>query len=281
LNQRGFALAYSDKNFYERFLVYPSGLFVPTVLRSMNGVLMRADYTRCSIQEATDLLSVGVEYIFKPSTSTSGGSDVALITKNERGEIHLGDQRFASFIEAMQANGLVHGNYIIQQRVQQHPWFARWNPSSLNTVRLMTYRSVLTEKVHPIGAVIRFGSIVDNQAAGGLTCGIDQEGFSRDFVCDKYGRISYDGNFREAVPGYERMIEIAQTLAAQFPYHRLLGFDFCVNDAGDVHLLEVNCKNIEVNFIQMNNGPLFGDLLDEVITSARQTSRSHLFEIHY
>lgn len=284
LNHRGFALAYSDKNFYERFLLHPEGLFVPTLLRSMNGVLMRKDYTTCTSQEASDLMVVGMSYIFKPSTSTSGGSDVALISKNEKGQIQLGDQLFASFESAMDSNGLKHGNYIIQQRVQQHSWFAKWNPSSLNTVRLMTYRSAASEEVHHIGSVIRFGragSLVDNQAAGGLTCGIDHRGYSREFVCDKYGRSSTAGCFGEAVPEHARMIELAQKLASQFPYHRLLGFDFCVSEAGQVHLLEVNCKNIEVNFMQMNNGPLFGDLLDEVIRDARQHRRFHLFELQY
>lgn len=284
LNHRGFALAYSDKNFYERFLLHPEGLFVPTLLRSMNGVLMRKDYTTCTSQEASDLMVVGMSYIFKPSTSTSGGSDVALISKNEKGQIQLGDQLFASFESAMDSNGLKHGNYIIQQRVQQHSWFAKWNPSSLNTVRLMTYRSAASEEVHHIGSVIRFGragSLVDNQAAGGLTCGIDHRGYSREFVCDKYGRASTAGCFGEAVPEHARMIELAQKLASQFPYHRLLGFDFCVSEAGQVHLLEVNCKNIEVNFMQMNNGPLFGDLLNEVIRDARQYRRFHLFELQY
>jgi hypothetical protein len=80
---------------------------------------------------------------------------------------------------------------------------------------------------------------------------------------------------------HHRMIEIAQELASQFPYHRILGFDFCVNQNGQVQLLEVNCKNIEVNFMQMNNGPLFQDHLARIIAFTNTNRKQHLFEFHY
>lgn len=284
LNRRSFALAYSDKNFYERFISFPKGLFVRTVIRSMNGVLMNHDYAAIQDADAVASLETGVEYIFKPSTSTSGGDDVALISKDQDGKIRFKERLFDTWMEAINASGLKHGNYLVQERVQQHEWFAKWNPSSLNTVRLMTYRCVDTNQVHHLGSVIRFGrpgSLVDNQAAGGLTCGIDENGFSRSFVCDKYGHVDHEGCFGERVPMHHRMIEIAQELASQFPYHRILGFDFCVNQNGQVQLLEVNCKNIEVNFMQMNNGPLFQDHLARIIAFTNTNRKQHLFEFHY
>ena len=284
MNQRLFAAAYSDKNFYEKFLKYPSGLFVSSIIRSVNGVLMNGNFSPCSDSDVMENMITGVEYIFKPSTSTSGGSDVALIVKNDLGQIQFRQNQFNSFGEAMRSNGLRHANYLIQERVKQHEWFAKWNRSSLNTVRLMTYRSVRSNEVHHLGSVIRFGrsgSIVDNQAAGGLTCGIDDQGRSRSFVCDKHGRVEHDGFFGEMVPMHGSMVEIAKVIANQFPYHRFLGFDFCVNESGQVQLLEVNCKNIEINFMQMNNGPIMDKYLSEIISYSSRNHRQYLFEFHY
>jgi hypothetical protein len=127
---------------------------------------------------------------------------------------------------------------------------------------------------------------VDNQAAGGLTCGVSSDGQSGIFVCDKYGKYEGDTSkwsplFKTAVPNFFEMKEIAKKIALQYPYHRLLGFDFALDFNGNVKLLEINCKNIEINFIQMNNGPLFHDLTEEVVSYCERQKKQSLLEINF
>jgi hypothetical protein len=70
------------------------------------------------------------------------------------------------------------------------------------------------------------------------------------------------------------MCQKASELAGRFPYHRLLGFDLCVTSEGRLRLLEVNVKNLEINFFQMSLGPLFGPHTQEVIDYCRSSKRS-------
>lgn len=68
------------------------------------------------------------------------------------------------------------GPVVLEEVVQQTPDIARINPSSVNTVRVMTVRTkegvVLPYGFFKAG---RSGSFVDNGGSGGLFCGIDIE----------------------------------------------------------------------------------------------------------
>jgi hypothetical protein len=60
----------------------------------------------------------------------------------------------------------------------------------------------------------------------------------------------------------------------------LLGFDFCVTENNEIKLLEINCKNIEINFLQMNNGPLFGEYSKEIIDYCLHTKKNVVIDFH-
>jgi hypothetical protein len=281
LNNKAFALAYADKNFYERYFPENKGLFPETILRGINGNFYDSQYRLVTGPiKPGDIPEENPEYILKPAVETSGGSNVVLVQFSSGSVIVSGKTcRHYEFINVLKRD--YHCNFVLQKKISAHPWFRDFNPSSLNTVRLFTYRSVLNEEVHPVQAVIRFGrpgSIVDNQAAGGLTCGINKQGGLNGFVIDKYGKKYTDFAFLSAkkediVPGFDQMKKIANQLAAKYYYHRLLGFDFCLDSGNNVRLLEINCKNIEINFLQMNNGPLFWDHTEEVIKYCKENKR--------
>ena len=87
--------------------------------------------------------------------------------------------------------GLYGGNFIIQKYIDQHHWFARFNESSLNTVRVLTYRRIKNEEavvLHRLLRAGRPGSVVDNQASGGIACAIDTDGRLMSFGIDKSRR---------------------------------------------------------------------------------------------
>lgn len=285
LNNKAFTGAYCDKNFYERYLPSFKGVFPYTILRGINGVITDKDYRPIALEETVSHVSAGSSYILKPAVGSSGGKDILLLHYDGR-EFTSGSESFSPgrFIKLLGER--YENSFLLQQKISQHPWFAAFNSSSLNTVRVVTYREMNSNTIVPLQAVLRFGregSVVDNLASGGLACGVSGYGQPGNFAVDKWGN-RYDDNSTlkkvggEAVPCFEKMQDLANAIAASYPYHRLLAFDMTLDSAGKVRLLEVNGKNIEINFIQMTNGPLFREFTEEVIEYCRYGRRSVVFD---
>lgn len=69
-------------------------------------------------------------------------------------------------------------DFLFQQRIVQHPELSRINPTSINTIRLTTVRSLKTKEVKVWPSALRVGlngNYVDNLSQGGLIIGIDLE----------------------------------------------------------------------------------------------------------
>lgn len=288
LNRKDFALAYADKNFYERYLPENRCLFPIVRLRGINGKVYDPKYRLIEEPSAfLDSLEEGGELILKPASESSGGKNVSLV-KVGGGCFNIGGEAFntSHFIRYLTVR--YRNNFVLQDRIAQHPFYARFNPESVNTVRIYTYRSVRDESVHAIQAVLRFGQagiLVDNQAAGGRSIGINSSGMLNAFSVDKWGCVNQEVAAREnsdpsPVPGFEQMIDEAKGIAGKYYFHRLLGFDFCYTATKEVKLLEINCKNIEINFLQMNNGPLFGLFTDEVIEYCLHNPKTVILDFH-
>jgi hypothetical protein len=68
----------------------------------------------------------------------------------------------------------IHGTYLLQERIRQHPDMARIHPASINTIRLVTFNN--DGQVELFFAAARFGAdgrSVDNWNAGGIAVAID------------------------------------------------------------------------------------------------------------
>ena len=163
-------------------------------------------------------------------------------------------------------------NYIIQNWLQQDPFFAQFNPSSVNSVRICTYRSVKTDDVSILLTILRMGkknAFVDNQTFGGYACNINQNFRLDKYAYDQYGNKCTENNgviFSQVkeIPRIEEMKKIAKSFAKKNFYSRLMGFDFCLDVNGKVRLIEINNQYASISF-QMNSGPFFGKYTDEVV----------------
>lgn len=68
--------------------------------------------------------------------------------------------------------------YVIQDVLIQHPSMAALNPSSVNTVRIITARNKVSKQVEFVTGFLRIGgkkSLTDNMAGGGMAVGVDFE----------------------------------------------------------------------------------------------------------
>jgi len=276
LNNKTYRDAYNDKNMYHKS--FPHELLPQIYLRCIEAELYDQNYMANSEFKLNDLADILACFIVKPTQDTGGGRSILLV--------HHSNNKWMSkdSIEiTLEYLGLVYGgNYIIQEYIQQHSFYKKFNESSVNTIRILTYRSVISNNVIALHTVLRIGqpgSIVDNQASGGIAVGVNNNGDLTSYGVSKNGKIvtEKDGIVFKNVGqllAVKKMIQIAKELAPGFYYHRLLGFDFCLDKHGNIKLIEINNGNNEINFYQMNNGPLFGDFTNEVVTYCENHRKS-------
>ena len=283
LNNKAFSKAYNDKNFYWKTI---TGLQLPkTIISNVDGVFYNDKNTLISLKEACKIIENSESFIIKPSVDSGGGKDVRLYRKSEnvfsdnKGCAIKPDELFKHYKK----------NFIIQKIIKPHLFYANFNPSSLNTVRVFTYRSVSDERIHILHSILRVGkqgSVTDNQASGGFACGVTDEGCLTGIAVNKSGCRLNEVNGIKLIKGvqlegYEKIKEAAIEAAKQFPYSRLLGHDLCIDSEGEVKLIEVNNVNNEINFYQMLNGSLFREFSEEILAwiSIKEKSFMIDFEI--
>jgi hypothetical protein len=123
---------------------------------------------------------------------------------------------------------------ILEERIIQDEKMAILNPSSVNTIRIITFNTkkgiVVPYCFLKIG---RNGSFVDNGGAGGILIGVDiHRGVTNTYGRDEFGAIYErhpDTNIvlqGFQLPEYKQAIELAKTLSAMTPKVKYIGWDF-------------------------------------------------------
>jgi hypothetical protein len=283
LNDKSFSKAYTDKNFYS--FILPNFKGPGLIISNINGLFYNCDSELMDFNEVSALLLDSDKFIIKPSIDSGGGKGVSLMTRHgavftsETGESFSPDDLLKRYNK----------NYIIQDLVEQHPYYSRFNSTSLNTVRVLTYRSFTDNSVYILHSVFRIGrsgQITDNQASGGFACGLTDDGLLTGKAVDKYGNRYDDVNGirlikGEKPEGIEIIYKMAKEIAEKFHYSRLLGLDLCLDAEGQCRVIEVNNVNNEINFFQMTGGPLFKRFTEEVVSYTLSHKRTFMvdFEI--
>lgn len=140
-------------------------------------------------------------------------------------------------------------SYIVEQLIVQGPEMASWNPSSVNTLRINTFKTR--------GGVFnhicfirtgRNGAFVDNGGQGGLFAGIDSNTGrintdGHDEHCHTYAEhpdshITYRG---WQIPGWNEVLELAKQIHNDvFPKHPYIAWDFAQSSDNGWVLIEGN-----------------------------------------
>lgn len=269
LNNRTFGEAYSDKNIYHVLL---DNSILPIVfLRNIQGEFYDENYVPLSkTDEVFHIIPPQAKKILvKKSINTGGGKGIELFSKIN----DIWQDNHKNVLTLSYLNQKFNRDYVVQEYIEQHAFYGKFNSSSVNTIRLMTYRTVASNQIVPLQAVLRIGKIgsfVDNQASGGISIGIQKDGKLNSFAVNKMGHIitSYNNiDFSTLGQAYkfQEIVQVGLKVAEKYFYHRLLGFDFCLDSNENIKLIEINNRNNEINFFQMNNGPLFREYTDEIL----------------
>lgn len=144
---------------------------------------------------------------------------------------------------------LKEGKWIVEEQIVQSEKTAQWNASSVNTVRIPSFRMKSGIKiVQPFLRTGRAGEIIDNAGGGGIFAAIDpdtgiiiSEGYSeslnKSFETHPDSHIKYIG---WQLPDWEDLKGLVQAIHLSLPdIHKYVGFDFAYTDRGWV-LIEGN-----------------------------------------
>lgn len=218
-----------------------------------------------STEEALDLMLNEKSIFLKQAEGSSSGDAVFYI------EINDNKKEITDII-----NG-IHKDIIVQKPVKQHKGLAQFNPSSVNTLRVVSLlRKDGTVKICSI--VLRIGvggAKVYNAGQGGIFLGVDENGNFRKYSHHKYSGEKYtqhpttgvvfEGN---SLPSYNELTEKIKSLHKLIPEFRLVSWDFSISENGEPILIEANLNNGGIETSQLSNGPIFGaetkEILDEV-----------------
>lgn len=207
---------YADKNTFD--ILLPNMILPRTIARKFQGMFLSDNYKTISISDVLNRADKYTRVIVKPSVDSNSGRGVVVFTKNDKGVFC--SSKGIKFDRAFLEN--CGDNVIIQECLMQHPFMSRFNSSSVNTLRIATYRSVKDNTVHVLSTVIRMGatgSDVDNLHSGGHMVGVSENGILDDFCVDTYGVKSdshNDVNFKEerfVVPNWEHVKALAISVA--------------------------------------------------------------------
>lgn len=273
LNDYTTAKCYSDKNYYDKYYS-DLDIFPKTLLRNINGTFYTKDYEFISsidpIENYLDNLS---KIILKPSLISGGGRNVEVFYRKEDGAYFnsKGEKLTKNYLDAKYQR-----DYLFQEFIESHSYFKQFNPTSLNTVRVLTYRSIKTNDVMASNCGLRMGkkgAEVDNVSLGGVFCFIDESARLSPFALDVFGNRCFslpsDPDMKfcdvEKVPYIDKVKELAVEIARRNTYHRMLGLDFCIDENKDVRLIEINNWGNDINIFQMHGKPLYREYTDEVL----------------
>lgn len=162
-------------------------------------------------------------------------------------------------------------DFVIQECISQHPSMAKFNESSINTLRVTTL--YLNGTYSTLSIVLRFGKKgmkVDNWGAGGILVGVTMDGQLNDFGYDiqlnkyyEYNGITFKHEKISQVPSLLKKVEEAHK--NQYSLCKFIGWDICFNLYNEPIIIELNSSQPGVIGEQLCTGPIFGDRTLEVL----------------
>ena len=254
-----------DKNLYD--LYFHDVNRPQTVFRKLNEIYLDENYNEITLDDAINRAKDCEEVILKIGKFSYGGKGV-MFWKSDDSEV----SKMTEFMKNCR-------DVVCQKVIKQHSDLSRLNPTSVNTVRIMTLMQ--GRHVHVLSGVLRMGingSRTDNASSGGIVCGIKPTGQLKEVAYDtsanKYERHPQRTSFESVtVPNYSECVNLTLSLAKRLSsISRLISWDLAIDEKGHPLLLEANFSGGELDFHQLCNGPILGDVTQDVLRDVLNNS---------
>lgn len=251
-----FSLAVSDKNlFYD---ILPDINFPEPILKNIDGAFLDRSnrYIRGSDSLIDLLTRTQGEIIVKKSIDTCQGKSVRKYSIKGKRDAQrlLKDWKNKS-------------NYIVQRAIKQHPFFARFNESSVNIIRINSL--CINGRVEIHTPILRFGYpgwITDVSFIDGLedvrVIGITEDGYLMDEAVSLLGKkwklsdIVEDYENKK-IPSWDEIVALVKENAPKLKHIGRIGWDITVSEDGKPVVIEYNIGYPGSYLSQIAGGPLF------------------------
>lgn len=143
---------------------------------------------------------------------------------------------------------LCEGRYLAEEFVQSCKELTAFHPSSLNTLRVITFRN--GDRFEVFGGGLRVGNnglCVDNAHGGGIFCEIDPESgkiitdgldeYSNSYVTHPMTGVPFKGM---QIPRWKEVVELCKEASKELPCLRVVGWDVAILEDGTLELIEGN-----------------------------------------
>lgn len=273
LTPPSYAAYYSDKNMLDKIIGNnPTVHLTPTTyIRNVNGFWYDTMYQIMNPYEIECLISglSDEKVIVKPSLDNSGhGVRLFIKQKNGKYKDKEGNDLTVAFLYTVYKH-----DFLIQECFKQSDYISQFNISSVNTIRMATYRD-RNGLVHPLGALMRIGnkgSVVDNAHAGGMFIGIYDDGKMSDFLCNQHGEriTNFNGiDFREnsfKIENFDRVRQFAVSVSEKVLHHDLVALDIALDEENNPQIIEMNCTAFGGWLFQFTTCPAFKNYTQEIM----------------
>lgn len=238
--------------------IFPDIKQPKTVAYRINGLWYSDDCNLLSVNEVFERCKK-YDVFVKIATESEGGHGVYFVEKGNNNLSKLLSER--------------NDDIIIQLALKQSKSLAIINSSSVNTIRLLSLlKKDGSVKIYSV--VLRMGingSKIDNASSGGLTVGVCADGHLKAIAYNVQGMKFTEHptskiKFKDyIIPNFTRVKELVEKAAIEIPFFRLVSWDVALDEKDDPILIEANFSFGELDFHQLNNGPLFGDDTIEIL----------------
>lgn len=253
-----------NKTNYDKLFV---GINQPKILASRkNGFWFLGDEI-VKIEKVKEILSTENAVFIKRATDCGGASGVFYLENSSKEEFFEG---FDNIVKRIQTD------IAVQKLVIQHEDISLLNPSSVNTMRILTVLDMEGNcKVY--SSLLRIGGgkdRVDNFCSGGVAVGIDEQGKLK-----KYGYYLNGSRIEKhplsgiefygyQLPSFDKAKELVINASKLVPHFRMVSWDVAIEKDGTPILIEANLADGQLDLHQLCNGALFKEdtkkILDEV-----------------
>lgn len=269
-NDYDMSIFYKDKNLYDILVNPPRS--AETVVKNINGTYFDANNNSIDTQTASKkLINSDTDLIIKPSRSNNGNGVVKLNVKGKK--IFLDGE----VINIYHLEEIYSENFIVQKAIRQHPTMAAPHPSSVNTLRMVTFR--WKGEIRYLLAFARFGSnndIRDNAGvdtgADGIRLGLTETGKFFNVALSKHGQTythhpttGFCFADLDPIPNFEEYKQFVKDCHKNILHLDIISWDVVVGFDGKPIFLEANFAGTTPFYQLAAQRPFFGDLTDEVL----------------
>jgi len=225
---------------------------LPDLAYVVDGIFYTTDYKPIRSAELVALLFERHDRVFYKEDGSAQGRSVSIMRRED----------FRPGTRATLPDG------VFQAPITQNAFFEAMSPKSTATLRITTARD-LEGVVEVKAAYLRGGRATDDivTCRSHVRVPLDRNtgamadvGYLHDWrKTDRHP----DTGFRfagNAIPNYREAAALCKTLHESCPHMLCLGWDTCINEAGEVQIMEWNSRYNDIKFSEATTGPCFRGL---------------------